>query len=109
MQKETKDLKAITKKFFAVYGAHNVEAMTALCAACELLTSDSATRTSTSLTESRSRARPSHELASGTRVRGLAQLLVARAWKPPGADRDLAVERRQHHAFVLGRGVEGLL
>ena len=32
MQKETKDLIAITKKFFAVYGAHDVEAMTALCA-----------------------------------------------------------------------------
>src|SRR6266403_2165926 len=32
MQIETKDLKAITKKFFAVYGAHDVEAMTALCA-----------------------------------------------------------------------------
>jgi ketosteroid isomerase-like protein len=32
MQKETKDLKALTKKFFAVYGAHDVEAMTALCA-----------------------------------------------------------------------------
>ncbi len=25
MQIETKDLKAITKKFFAVYGAHDVE------------------------------------------------------------------------------------
>src|SRR5256884_126153 len=32
MQIEAKDLKAITKKFFAVYGAHDVEAMTALCA-----------------------------------------------------------------------------
>ena len=32
MQKEANDLKAITKKFFAVYGAHDVEAMTALCA-----------------------------------------------------------------------------
>ncbi len=32
MQEETNDLKAITKKFFAVYGAHDVEAMTALCA-----------------------------------------------------------------------------
>src|SRR5207245_9835912 len=32
MQIETKDLKAITKRFFAGYGAHDVEAMTALCA-----------------------------------------------------------------------------
>jgi ketosteroid isomerase-like protein len=32
MQKETKDLKAITKKFFTLYGAHDIEAMTALCA-----------------------------------------------------------------------------